>query len=64
MAMDFRERLELIKNTIDAQTEAWERAKAWLAALGDVQLAVPRDVLDEIDRATTIPAPAPKGVRG
>lgn len=50
-----RERLEALKREKERQDEAWEQAKQALARLGDVRIAVPRELLDEIDGATTQP---------
>lgn len=67
MATSFQERLEALKRQKREQDEQWERAKEVLGRLGDgARLAVPRELLDEIDGATsTSPATTVVvGIRG
>lgn len=67
MATSFQERLETLKRQKREQDEQWERAKEALARLGDgVRLAVPRELLDEIDGATATSPPTTVvvGIRG
>ncbi len=60
-----RERLEALRREKDRQDEAWERAKQALARLGDARIGIPRELLDEIDGATTQPmTPVVVGIRG
>jgi hypothetical protein len=67
MATRIQEQLEAMKRELEAQDEAWQRAKETLARLGDVRIAVPRELLEEIDAVTTVTQPATPfvvGVRG
>ncbi len=60
-----RERLEALKREKERQDQTWERAKQALARLGDARVAVPRELLDEIDGATTQPmTEVVVGIRG
>jgi len=53
MATSFQERLEALKRQKREQDDQWERAREALARLGDgVRLAVPRELLDDIDGVT------------
>ncbi len=45
------ERLAALIREHMTQTEAWERVKATIASLGDVTLAVPTELLDQVEEA-------------
>jgi hypothetical protein len=49
-----QEELDTLRRVIAAENERWAQARARILALGDVVLAVPRDVLGRID-ATCAP---------
>jgi len=63
MTRDRDERLEAIRREMQQQDEAWQRALAVAARLGDVELAVPREVLTQIVGSTPEPAAPVLGVR-
>jgi hypothetical protein len=63
MATRFEEQLEAVKQELARQDEQWEQAKALLAGLGNVWLAIPREQLEEIDTATREPSRPFVGVR-
>lgn len=53
MATSFQERLKALKRQKREQDEQWELAQEALTRLGDgVRLAVPRELLDDIDGVT------------
>jgi hypothetical protein len=61
MTTTLTERLEAIEREMQQQDEAWQKTREALARLGDVELAVPRDVLSFI--VGPIPAPPAGAVR-
>jgi hypothetical protein len=63
MTNDRDERLEAIRREMQQQDEAWQRALAVAVHLGDVELAVPREVLAQIVDPTPQPAAPVLGVR-
>jgi len=56
-------RLEAIRRELRQQDEAWERTRQALARLGDVQLAVPHDVLARIVGTESPTLPPTGGLR-
>jgi hypothetical protein len=62
MTMTLSERLDAIEREILQQDEAWQRTRDALARLGNVELAVPRDVLALL--VGPLPAPPAGSVRG
>jgi hypothetical protein len=50
------DRLAAIVRELETQDAEWERAKEKLRALGDVQVAIPKAVLDEISGTRRVPA--------
>jgi hypothetical protein len=57
------EKLEAIQRQLTMEEEELERLYAMAAKLGDVQLAVPRDLLDQVIGTNPGPAAPPMGVR-
>ncbi len=54
------EPLAALEAALARQDDEMERAYASLRDLGDVQIAIPSEMLEEIDHATTpVPPPAP-----
>jgi hypothetical protein len=49
MANDRKEWLEAIRRELARQHEQWQRAQGQLAQLGDVQIRVPVELLEEIE---------------
>jgi hypothetical protein len=63
MTNDRSERLEAIRRELEKQDETWQRAQAAAARLGDVEIAVPREVLEQVVGSTHEPAAPAMGVR-
>jgi ferric-dicitrate binding protein FerR (iron transport regulator) len=63
MSDDRKERLEAIRRELEKQDEAWQRLQAVAARLGDVEIAVPRDVLEQLVGSNPQPAAPITGVR-
>jgi hypothetical protein len=63
MTNDRSERLEAIRRELEEQDEAWRRLQAVAARLGDLEIEVPREVLDRIVVAIPEPAAPVMGVR-
>ena len=63
MTNDRQEQLDAVRRQLEQQDEAWQRALAVAARLGDVELAVPREVLTQIVGSTPQPAAPVLGVR-
>ncbi len=63
MSDDRRERLEAIRRELEKQDEAWQRLQTAAARLGDVEIAVPRDVLEQLVGSNPEPAAPITGVR-
>ena len=57
------ERLEAVLREMEQQDLAWLQAWALLARLGEIELAVPGDVLSQIAGPTREPAAPVPGVR-
>jgi hypothetical protein len=49
------ERLEAIEREIQRQNEAWQHTREALGRLGNIQLAVPREVLSQINPEPAAP---------
>ena len=64
MKKDRDDRLAAMRRELLEQDRAWEAAKAAVAGLGHVRIAVSRQRLDEIDAATRTPSRPVFGVRG
>jgi hypothetical protein len=63
MTNDCREKVEAIRREKETQEEELQRLDAMAAKLGDVQIAVPRDVLDQVIGTNPGPAAPILGVR-
>ena len=46
------ERLDAIRRELERQNEEWERIKAQLTQLGDVEIRVPLDALEQLGEST------------
>ena len=62
------ERLDAIRRELERQNEEWERIKAQLTQLGDVELRIPLDALELLGESTPVhettqPAAPMVGVR-
>ena len=57
------ERLDAIRRELERQNEEWERIKDAVARLGDVEIAVPREVLAQLVEPATETAAPVVGVR-
>ena len=49
MSKQRQERLEAMRREVERQNEEWRRVKAQLARLGEIQLLVPREWLEELE---------------
>lgn len=63
MSDDRKERLEAIRRELEKQDEVWQHLQAVAARLGDVEVAVPRDVLEQLVGSNPQPAAPVTGVR-
>jgi hypothetical protein len=64
MEPTIEELLEGIKADLKRQDEEWRRAREALLALGDARIAVPTEVLDQLEAPATAPVrPVTGGVR-
>lgn len=57
------EQLEALRLRMEEQRRQWARVKEALARLGDVELAVPKEFLEALDRLTTTNPQNALGVR-
>jgi hypothetical protein len=56
MPRDFAHRLEELKHEIERQDEQWAEVEAELRSLSRRNVAVSRDVIDDIDEAFATPS--------
>jgi hypothetical protein len=63
MTNERSEQLEAIRRELEKQDEAWKRLQAVAARLGDVEIEVPREVLEKVVGPTHEPAAPMMGVR-
>jgi type II secretory pathway component PulJ len=63
MTNDRQEQLDAVRRQLEQQDEAWQRLQAMAARLEDVEIAVPREVLEQIVGSTPEPAAPVLGVR-
>jgi hypothetical protein len=52
--MTHEEKLAALQAELDQQNEALEAAAEHMAAMGDVELEVPREVLEQVDEACRV----------
>ena len=63
MTNDREKQLEAVRRELAQQDEAWRQLQGVAARLGDVEIAVPQEVLEQIVGSTTEPAAPILGVR-
>jgi len=52
--MTHEEKLAALQAELDQQNEALEAAAKQMAAMGDVELGIPREVLEQVDEACRV----------
>jgi hypothetical protein len=63
MTNDREKQLEAIRRELALQEEAWRQLQGVAARLGDVEIAVPQEVLEQFVGSTIEPAAPMLGVR-
>jgi hypothetical protein len=60
---ELKEKLEALRRELAQQDEAWRQLQNMAARLGDAEIAVPQEVLEQIVGSTPEPAAPMVGVR-